>query len=333
MKKSGKIRRTVLYLLLLALLSVQVSAAVDIDVNRNTTMTISYQNNGKPLVGAQFELYRVADVDAKGVFTLAEPFTQYPVRINGLDASGLRDLASTLDGYIQKDKLQPLDTGKTDAQGKLKFPNQKTSLKTGLYLIRGGRLTQNGYVYTAQPTMVILPGQDAQNGSWIYDVTVNAKHESVPENGSGSEPVSVKVLKVWNDQGHQSQRPAEIIVQLLCNGVVYDTVTLNATNNWRYTWENLDPTCTWVVVEIPVTGYTVTVTQEGITYVVTNTYGGNTPSNPNNPSTPNTPNTPSTPNNPTLPQTGQLWWPVPVLLAAGLLLVLIGLIRRRGASA
>ena len=32
---------------------------------------------------------------------------------------------------------------------------------------------------------------------------------------------------------------------------------------------------------------------------------------------------------PSLPQTGQLWWPVPVLFCAGLVLILFGLIRRR----
>ena len=30
-----------------------------------------------------------------------------------------------------------------------------------------------------------------------------------------------------------------------------------------------------------------------------------------------------------LPQTGQLWWPVPILAIAGLILLLVGLIRRR----
>jgi len=30
-----------------------------------------------------------------------------------------------------------------------------------------------------------------------------------------------------------------------------------------------------------------------------------------------------------LPQTGQLWWPVPVLLLAGLVLVVVGLARRK----
>lgn len=42
-----------------------------------------------------------------------------------------------------------------------------------------------------------------------------------------------------------------------------------------------------------------------------------------------TPATPTTPGE-KLPQTGQLWWPVPVLLAVGLLLVVLGLVRRRG---
>lgn len=39
----------------------------------------------------------------------------------------------------------------------------------------------------------------------------------------------------------------------------------------------------------------------------------------------------STGNGPeTLPQTGQLWWPVPILLCAGLVLVLLGYLRGRG---
>lgn len=73
------------------------------------------------------------------------------------------------------------------------------------------------------------------------------------------------------------------------------------------------------MVEKEMDDYTVTVTREGVTFVVTNTYTGDTPAAP-----------PGKPAEPKLPQTGQLWWPVPVLLAVGLLLVLIGLICRRG---
>lgn len=70
--------------------------------------------------------------------------------------------------------------------------------------------------------------------------------------------------------------------------------------------------------------YTVLVTQEGTTFVVTNTYDEGTPENPEQPENPDQPG------NPTLPQTGQLWWPVPVLVAGGLLLIVIGVLRRRG---
>ncbi len=43
----------------------------------------------------------------------------------------------------------------------------------------------------------------------------------------------------------------------------------------------------------------------------------------------NTCNRPDTPKGGKLPQTGQLWWPVPVLLLAGLVLVIVGLLRRK----
>ena len=58
------------------------------------------------------------------------------------------------------------------------------------------------------------------------------------------------------------------------------------------------------------------------------------PPGPDTDETPNppvVPSNPQTPGNSKLPQTGQLWWPVPMLLAAGLLFIVIGLIRRRGA--
>lgn len=58
-------------------------------------------------------------------------------------------------------------------------------------------------------------------------------------------------------------------------------------------------------------------------YVVTASPKSSTPS-PKPTATP----TPR-PTNPTLPQTGQLWWPVPLLAFAGLVLILLGLLRRK----
>ena len=79
-------------------------------------------------------------------------------------------------------------------------------------------------------------------------------------------------------------------------------------------YENGRPV-TWRVTEQPVDRYTVSVTQEGITFVVTNTGGqpGSDVPPPPNPGT-----------GTKLPQTGLLWWPVPVLAVAGLAFLALG---------
>ena len=70
---------------------------------------------------------------------------------------------------------------------------------------------------------------------------------------------------------------------------------------------------TWTVTETAVGGCTVSIRQEGVTFVVTNSR------------TPSTPAQPSTPAGPSLPQTGTVWWPVGLLAVCGAALVLAGL--------
>lgn len=154
------------------------------------------------------------------------------------------------------------------------------------------------YNYTTEPFLVQLPVTDMASNTWQYDLTVTRK-----------------VLKVWDDSGHASGRPESITVQLLKNGKVYDTVTLNKANNWRYTWDNLPKYDTdgslieWRIVETAVGGYTVSITQNGITTVITNTNKTNPPA-------------PDKPSQPNLPQTGVLWWPAALLTVLGVLLLL-----------
>ena len=132
-------------------------------------------------------------------------------------------------------------------------------------------------------------------------------------------------------------------MQLLRNGEVYDTVTLSEENGWSHTWTGLDKDDTWQVVEADVPdGYTVTVTREGITFVVTNTRSKDNPDEPepgeeipdNPPPTGSQepgeeiPEEPA-PQGPALPQTGTLWWLVPLLACGGMALFLLGWARRR----
>lgn len=325
MKRIRRIAAALLSVLaVFLLLPLQALAAGSIDLNRDVSLTISYQDGNTPLAGAEFDIFLVATVDEYGELTTTQDFSRFHVNIRGENDEAWRTLASTLEGYVLRDDIAPTDSGKTNDKGSVSFPTTEKSLKAGLYLVLGHRHTQNGFRYDPAPFMVMLPGLDKENNIWVYDVTVNAKFDSTPiPDNPDDHTIDRKVLKVWADDGHEKDRPKEVIVQLLRDGTIYDTVTLNVANNWRYTWTGLDDRYTWTIVEKELGGYTVEVTREGITFVVTNTYDEDIPGEP-------TPAAPTTPTKPTLPQTGQLWWPVPVLIAAGLLFIVIGLVRRRG---
>lgn len=308
-------------------------AAGSIDLNRDVNLTISYLDDTTPLSEAQFDIYLVATVDECGELTTTELFQKFHVDIRGKNDEAWRTLASTLEGYVLRDKVAATDSSKTDNKGLVSFPTAGNRLTPGLYLVLGHRHFQGSRRYDASPFMVMLPGLDRDANDWIYEVIANAKHDSNPIPDGPNDTITRKVLKVWKDDGHEKERPTEVIVQLLRDGDIYDTVVLNAQNNWRHTWRNLDDRYQWTVAEKRLEDYIVEVAREGITFVITNTYAEDisdepTPISPATP--PTTPDEPTTPNKPTLPQTGQLWWPVPVLLAVGLLFIIIGLIRRKG---
>lgn len=320
-------KRIVPVLLVILMLPATAFAAGSINLSQDVKLTISYQDDAMPLAGAEFSIYLVASVDGNGELTTEDTFKQFNVNIRGKNDAALKVLATTLEGYVLRDNIAPTDSGKTNTNGYLSFPTGTERLTPGLYLVLGSRHTQGGFRYDATPFMVMLPTQDAEKNEWIYDVLVSPKHDSseIPDTPSA---ITRKVLKVWDDADNKN-RPTEVIVQLLRNGEVYDTVTLNDDNNWRYTLSNLDDSYTWTVVEKEYEGYTVQIERDGITFVIKNTYETNIPDNP----TPNVPVSPKptnpTPNNPSLPKTGQTWWPVPLLLMGGLSFIIVGLICRK----
>lgn len=336
------------FLLLAAFLPARVTALGPADLTRPCTLTIEYElEEGVPAPGVEFELYRVAEVSG----ALTEDFLPSSVSLADQSAEGLRKAASTLMSYVWLNGLVPLDTGKTDREGKLIWEN----LLPGTYLVLGEQYKSGGYTYSVEPYLVFLPGPEEDE--WLYDMTIVPKCEKIGGPSDGT--VTYRVRKVWEDKGSESDRPSSVTVSLLCNGKVRDTVTLDAEHNWRHEWHNLDAGLQWMVAEQPVPGYAVSISKEGATFVVTNTITADDPDGPgknntlnkpnasddpdnpdhsNGPSDPNAPdhsNDPSAPNDPDgpdeprLPQTGALWWPVPVLLAAGLVLIVIGCARGR----
>ena len=292
-------------------------AAGAIDPDKDVQLTIAYKQNEAAISGAKFDIYKVADVDAYAQMTLTSRFSGYPIAFDDPKQADWDVLATTLKGYVWTDSLAADVSGETDAAGTM-----QTALKPGLYLVIGYRRTIGEITYSATPFMVFLPGSNAEQNTWDYAVTAypKAEGEKNPSDDPSDKLISRKVLKIWDDAKKESSRPQEITVHLMCDGKVYDTVKLNAENNWRYAWDNLERSHEWLVTEDAVTGYTQAITQEGITFTVKNTVKPETPSDP------------TTPSNPSLPQTGLLWWPVYLLAIAGLLCVVIGLVRRKGSK-
>ena len=325
-------RRFLILAAVLCLLSTSVQAVGSIDLTADLTLTLRYTAGETALYGAGFSLYKIADAEETGELSACDAFEGFDLEIRGKNDARWRALAATLESYILREDLAPLDHGTTGKDGTLCFPAREKTLRAGLYLVLGERHRQGGYFYDAEPFLVMLPMQDLEENVWNYNVTANVKFDKtkIPQT---PETVTRKVLKVWDDDGAEDVRPKKITVELLKDGRIYDTVTLSRENHWRYTWEDLDAESRWSVYEQTPEGYRASITREGITFVVTNTRKTETPKPPQKPNItakpPQKPNITAKPPQKMLPQTGALWWPVGALSALGLTALCVGEVKRK----
>ncbi|MGN0704963.1 MAG: Cna B-type domain-containing protein [Lentihominibacter sp.] len=310
--RGKRIRTAIIVTLLLALLvPVQASAIDRIDLNRSVSLTLKMADTGvrggtdTGAAGMTFDIYRVADTDDTAQFTLTGSFASYKLKVNGLDSQGWADLAQTLSGYVARDGINASAEGKLDTSGIITF----RSLKAGLYLVDASTYSNGKYVYSSSPFMISLPDRDQNSEKWNYDVTSVLKLRA---GAIEKEPLKLNVHKVWDDAGRQQDRPESITVQLYRDGKVIDTVKLSEENSWRYSWE-AEQGHDYRIAETETAGYTCSVSSSGTDYTITNT-------------------SVLPPETDKLPQTGVLWWPVPVLIVTGLGCIIIGLLRRRGSE-
>lgn len=329
--------------------------AETIDTSRGVSLAIHCRGEeGEMVSGVRFRLYRVAEVSPSCTYTLTEEFAASKVVLNGnLDSARWKALAVTLSGYAGLHKPSPAGEGLTDANGVVRFP-EEGAMETGLYLVLGDSYRIDGYNYFPMPFLVCLPNYLEEE--WVYEnVTATPKYTRRP----ADEMVDRRVKKTWDNKGGRFQ-PSQIQVALLRDGQEYDRVTLNEGNGWGHQWNNLDGNHDWKLAEVQVPEhYTVLVDQAGMVFHVVNTYNPPETPPPGNPppggggdnpggggGTPNVPTTTITegdvpfaaftPEEPLvelmdeevplamLPQTGMLWWPVPVLTICGLVLFMMG---------
>mgnify|MGYP001407060416 CR=1 FL=1 len=275
-------------------------------------LTLECSVGGTAVPGAACRLYRVASLSGTS-FTLAGAFGSAAVDLTSLStADAWQTAADALAAYAAAENAAPTATGQTDAAGRLAF----AGLQTGLYLAVFDDTVRGGTTYRFAPTLLSLPQWDS-TGRVSYDLTAQPK-------GSASTPpsapatVSVTVLKIWNDRGSSAARPKSITVSLLQDGRVVDTVTLSAANHWRHSWSGLSAASVWRAAERGVpSGYTVSYRASGTVLTVTNTKRSGT----------------RIPDDRvplgSLPNTGLLWWPVPLLAVCGLALFGAGWWSRR----
>lgn len=297
MKKYKKIVLSLLLCCLFFPLTIQAAGKINKEQDVSLTLSCSHEN-------VPFYLYYVASIDEYGELSVNSSFSDFNVNITGKNDEAWNELALTLAGYVDQEQMTPAASKKTDVNGNITFP----SLGQGLYLICSEKVSSNGMIYQTSPSMVLLPSLDEINNDWVYDVNVNPKGEEIEDTNT-----SIKVQKVWKDSGNENKRPSSIRVQLYKDGQIYDSITLSEENNWQHIWENCSTKSNYTLVEQKLDSYTVQVSKEGITYLITNTYKTVTPSVPNK----------------NIPFTGQLWWPVLILITLGLFFILIGLIRRK----
>ena len=292
-----------------------------------------------PVEGMELSLYRVAEYEESGSFTLTERFRKYPVSLEQKSQEDWQGAADALAAYIRRDGIT--------ADAVLASGSDKivcfTDLNRGLYLVLGQttELQEDGktQIYEPQTALIALPedSKETSEGTDPYQVTAVLKFEKNDKPGNPEE-TKIHVLKVWK-QDQEKERPDSIVVELLQtdvegNTTVVDRQTLTKENQWSYTWKNLSTLMRWSVSEAEVpNGYTVAVTREGDTVVLTNTAkkSGNPDGEVNPPSkkpTDKTVNKTTDKTSDKLPQTGQLWWPVLVLLFVGAICLLAGRVLR-----
>ena len=258
--------------------------AQSFDVNRlgSISVTLMDQDGKTPISGAELSLCHVATVSLNSKNNLSYTFT------NAFEDCGAAlddpELSVKLDTFVKEHSVTA-EKLVTDVHGKVSF----TNLPLGLYFIKQTS-TVAGYA-PCTPFLVTVPNHSTEG--YVYDVNASPKTDI-------ARLTSIAIKKVWNTDA-STKAADRVTVQLLRDGVVVDTATLNSKNNWQVTYTDMPESDAYSILEVNVPeGFTATYSQNGYVFTVTNSAS--------------------------LIQTGQLIWPIPVLAMTGLFLITVGTI-------
>ncbi len=310
------------------------------------TLTLVCRTDETILSGLHWNIYRVGSRIGPD-FVLDGDFADYQVDLTDFSVEAMEAAAKTLESYADTDNISPLYDGKTNEEGLIKFDK----LSPGLYLLTGDTLLIDNIMYI--PSTLLIEVDNSGE-----DMNIDAYPKIIIRTES-SQIKLFTLKKIWLDSNGQPYTTFEpITAEIYQNNVLYDTVTLSVDNDRTFTWYgdiddewrvkelNVPENCT-VVYDFNETQYAIVntineevetttsptepttetlVTDTIVTDTTTNTSENltTTDSSSDNATQPsNVSTTKITQEN--LPQTGQTWWPVPVLGLAGAVFIALGL--------
>ncbi|MDE7364262.1 MAG: Cna B-type domain-containing protein [Ruminococcus sp.] len=305
-----------------------------------TNLTLECQTLwGDIIPNEEWNIYKVAELQDDGTCELYGDFAQYPVSFEDFSASELTDIARTLENYVVLDNVAPYASGVSDDNGEVFF----NDVPNGIYLLLGKYIELNDMLYSPSPFIVSV---NYEGDGEPMELFAYAKYTVMSTSSYGRYSV---VKQFGNIASEPTSPDAFVTIEIYCDGNLYETVELNAENKWTYSWES-DDYHDWRVKEINVpVEYYVNYSRDRATLIVVNTkkkvFPGNDILTTTVPTTTETTVTTSTTKtnstsktianvtttittNAKLPQTGQLWWPIPVLSIAGMVFLSAGLVIR-----
>lgn len=251
-----------LILLILLVLPLTAAAAVTpLNPDQKCSLNIHYRKNSISFPNITAEIYRVAEASADGTFDLIAPYSGFPISIHGITSQQeWKTVTTTLLSYIIDQNIPADDSALSNTQGTVSFSN----LKTGLYLVKGILAENENGIYTFPDFLIYLPAPLA-DGSFDYSLDAQPKSgDYIPKN-------EYTVTKLWKDSGSTANRPKSIDVNIYKNGNLQETVTLDSSNNWSYTWSVIGEDGIWSVGEKNVpSGYTVSIHSKDHVFTITN---------------------------------------------------------------
>ncbi len=254
-----------------------------------------------------------------------------------------------LEAYIDENGISAVAEGVSNDNGETVY----SDLTLGIYFVESDDIIIGDFVHSFINFVYPVPilEKPEAGGNFI----INYNPVASPKKSKVGVDVHCGIRKQWNDS-ESNNRPRSVTFEIYCDGELMKTITLSSANGWQDEWEG-SGVHDYDVKEVDAgEGYTGTITvketeKNHFIYTCVNSYSGdNPPPPPDNPPPDNPPPDNPPPDNPPpgggfdlpavlgavralpqvlgarrLPQTGQLWWPLPILVIAGIFFIVKGI--------